>query len=39
MFKKKLLGFLPGGKIIHNLANALNLELEGNGQILWLFKP
>ena len=37
--KKKLLGFLPGGKIIHNLVNALNLELEGSGQILWLYKP
>ena len=37
--KKKLLGFLPGGKLIHNLLNALNLELEGNGQILWLYKP
>ena len=37
--KKKLLGFLPGGKLIQNLFNALNLELEGNGQILWLHKP
>ncbi len=37
--KKKLLGFLPGGKLIHNLLNSLNLELEGNGQILWLYKP
>ena len=35
--KKKLLGFLPGGKIIHNLVNALNLELEGSGKILWLY--
>ena len=37
--KKKLLGFLPGGKLIHNLLNSLNLELEGNGQILWLYRP
>ena len=26
-------------KLIHNLLNVLNLELEGNGQILWLYKP
>ena len=37
--KKKFLGLLPGGNFIHNLLNVLNLELEGNGQILWLFKP
>ncbi len=37
--KKKLLGLLPGGKLIHNLLNLLNLELGGNGQILWLYKP
>ena len=37
--KKKLLGFLPGGKVIHNLVSALNQELEANGHILWLYKP
>ena len=37
--KKKLLGFLPGGKLIHNLVSALNQELEANGHILWLYKP
>ena len=37
--KKKFLGLLPGGKLINNLLNALNLEFGGNGQILWLYKP
>ena len=37
--KKKLLGLIPGGNLIHNLLNALNLEFGGNGQILWLYKP
>ena len=37
--KKKLLGLLPGGKLIHNLLDVLNLELGGNGQILWLYMP
>ena len=37
--KKKLLGLLPGGKLIQNLLDVINLELGGNGQILWLYKP
>ena len=37
--KKKFLGLIPGGKLIHNLLNAINLEFEGNGHILWLYKP
>ena len=37
--KKKLLGLLPGGKLINNLLNSINLELGANGQILWLYKP
>ena len=32
-------GDVVAKKIIHNLITALNLELEGSGQILWLFKP
>ena len=30
--QKEIIRFLPGGKLINNLLNALNLELEGNGQ-------
>ena len=37
--KKKLLGLLPGGELFHNFLSAINLELEGNGKILWLYKP
>ena len=37
--KKKLLGLLPGGKLINDLINLIGLEFEGNGQILWLHKP
>jgi protease-4 len=37
--KKKLLGLLPGGKLIQNLLNLLHIEFGGNGQILWLYKP
>ena len=37
--KKKLIGFLPGSKLISNLFEIINMELTNNGQILWLFKP
>ena len=37
--KKKLMGFLPGGKILSNLIDLMNLELSNSGQILWLFRP
>ena len=37
--KKKILGIIPGGKVIENLLNQLNLELLSTGQLLWLYKP
>ena len=37
--KKKLIGLLPGGKIISKVFDQLSLELSSNGQILWLFRP
>ncbi len=37
--KKKLMGLLPGGTILSNLFDLLNMELANSGQILWLFRP
>ncbi len=37
--KKKLLGLLPGGKALNKILDFLSIEIETNGQILWLFRP
>ena len=37
--KKKFLGFLPGGKILSNILDQLQMELSNNGLLLWLFRP
>jgi protease-4 len=37
--KKKLLGLLPGGRLIQGLLDQIKLEMDSNGQILWLYKP
>ena len=37
--KKKLLGLIPGGRLIQSLLDRIKLELGSNGQILWLYKP
>ncbi len=37
--KKKIAGLLPGGMLLGNLAELLNLELSNSGQVLWLFRP
>ncbi len=37
--KKKLIGLLPGGKILSNLLEIINMEFLANGQPLWLFRP
>ena len=37
--KKKIAGLLPGGMLLSNLAELLNLELSNSGQVLWLFRP
>ncbi len=37
--KKKLMGLLPGSKLLNSFIDLLTLELSNSGQILWLFKP
>ena len=37
--KKKLIGLIPGGKIVSNFFQLIESELSNSGQILWLFKP
>ena len=37
--KKKLINFLPGGQILSEILDLMNLELANSGQILWLFRP
>ncbi len=37
--KKKLLAFLPGGKILSKILEQLQMELSNNGHVLWLFRP
>ena len=37
--KKKLMGLLPGGKMLSNLLEMINMEFCTNGQPLWLFRP
>ena len=36
--KKKLIGLLPGGKIISSFLELIKLEISSSGQILWLFR-
>jgi len=37
--KKKLMGLIPGSRMIYKVLEFMNLELLQDGQILWLFKP
>ena len=37
--KKKILGFLPGSKIIERLISNLLFEVNSSNTILWLYKP
>jgi len=36
---RRLLGFLPGSRLLQDLAQSLQLELAWNGQPLWLHRP
>ncbi len=37
--KKKLMGLLPGSHSLFKFIENLSVEIENNGQILWLFRP
>lgn len=37
--RRKLSGLLPGSSILHQLQKRVSLELIGNGQVLWLYRP
>ncbi|WP_320676337.1 signal peptide peptidase SppA [Prochlorococcus sp. MIT 1300] len=37
--KKKLLNFLPGGKLVSTIFDLLSIELTASGTPLWLFRP
>ena len=37
--RKKLLGIIPGSKVISNLFELVNMEITSNGKILWLYRP
>lgn len=37
--RRKLSGLLPGSAVLHQLQKRVSLELMGNGQVLWLYRP
>ena len=37
--KKKILGLIPGSKIIERVINNICFEIESSNKILWLYKP
>jgi len=37
--KKKILGIIPGSKIIENVINDIFFEINSSNKILWLYKP
>jgi len=37
--KKKILGLIPGSKIIEKVFNNLLFEMDSSNKILWLYKP
>ena len=37
--KKKILGLIPGSKIIEKVINNILFEIESSNKILWLHKP
>ncbi len=37
--KKKFLRLIPGGKILLNLLELIDMELSNNGKILWIYRP
>ena len=37
--KKKILGLIPGSKIIEKIINNIFFEIDSSNKILWLYKP
>ena len=37
--RRKLTGLLPGSELLQHLQKRISLELMGNGQVLWLYRP
>ena len=37
--KKKILGLIPGSKIIERVINSIFFEIDSSNKILWLYKP
>ena len=37
--KKKILGLIPGSKIIEKVINNIFFEINSSNQVLWLYKP
>ena len=37
--KKKILGIIPGSKIIEKVINSIFFEIDSSNKILWLYKP
>ena len=37
--KKKILGLIPGSKIIEKVINNIFFDIDSSNKILWLYKP
>ena len=37
--KKKLLGLIPGSRIIEKIINNIFFEFDSSNKVLWLYKP
>ena len=37
--KKKILGLIPGSKVVEKIINNLFFEIEASNKILWFYKP
>ena len=37
--KKKILGLIPGSKVIERVVNNITFEIDSSNKILWLYKP
>ena len=37
--KKKILGLIPGSKVIERVINIITFEFDSSNKILWLYKP
>ena len=37
--KKKILGLIPGSRIIEKIINSIFFEFDSSNKVLWLYKP